>query len=122
MTPAAILVVDDSPTVVLSVSTMLHEAGFGVETAMNGQEALDRLQAGLRPSLILTDVNMPVMDGLALIREARRYGPTRFTPILVLTSETDREAEARAAGASGWLAKPLDRDALLTALGRLLPT
>lgn len=119
---ATIFVVDDSPTVVLSVSTMLHEAGFGVETAMNGRDALDRLRAGFRPSLILTDINMPVMDGLALIREARGYGPTRFTPILVLTSETDREAETRAAGASGWLAKPLDRDALLAVLGRLLPT
>jgi two-component system chemotaxis response regulator CheY len=70
---ATVLVVDDSPSVVLSVSPMLHEAGFGVETAMNGCEALDRLRAGLRPSLILTDVTMPVMDGFALIREACRY-------------------------------------------------
>lgn len=118
--PQPILVVDDSPTVILDVSTVLLDAAHAVETAMNGREALDRLEAGLRPSLILTDINMPVMDGITFIREARKRGATRFTPILVLTSEAGMEMQARAAGASGWLTKPLRPDALLATLGRLL--
>jgi two-component system, chemotaxis family, chemotaxis protein CheY len=118
---ATILVVDDSPTQLFGISSLLHEFGHRVETAMNGREALDRLEAGLKPTLIMTDINMPFMDGIAFIKEARGRAGTRFTPILVLTSETDKEAEGRAAGASGWLSKPLRRDAVAAALGRLLP-
>jgi two-component system chemotaxis response regulator CheY len=118
---ATILVVDDSPTQVFGISSLLHDLGHRVETAVNGREALDRLEAGLKPSLILTDINMPVMDGITFIRKARERMATRFTPILVLTSETDKEAEGRAAGASGWLNKPLQREAVAAALGRLLP-
>ncbi len=106
---------------ILTLSTMLRDAGYRVETAMNGQEALDRLEEGLRPALILTDVNMPVMDGLTFVRQARRRKATRFTPILVLTSEMQTETESRNAGASGWLAKPPRSETLLSAVGGLLP-
>lgn len=119
--PRTILVIDDSPSMVMSLVGHLETAGFTVETAMNGQLGLARLDAGLKPDAIVTDINMPVLDGIGFIRGARRRTPSRFTPILVLTSEADKEAEARAAGASGWLLKPVQRKALIEALGRALP-
>ncbi|MGO9433343.1 MAG: response regulator [Terracidiphilus sp.] len=66
-----VLVVDDSPTMVMSLKTSLAMRGFQVETAGNGREALDKLQAGCKPSLVLTDINMPVMGGMDLIRSIR---------------------------------------------------
>jgi len=121
MMPITLFVVDDSPTVMMSLCSQLADAGYSVEAAIDGRQALDRLQAGLKPDLILTDINMPHMDGLTLIREIRGFRPTRFIPILVLTTETGMETEARSAGASGWLAKPWDRETLLTTIERLLP-
>ncbi len=119
----AILVVDDSATMIMSLSRILKKAGYEVETAANGCEGIDKLVGGMKPGVILTDINMPKMDGVAFIKEARRFAPTRFTPILVLTTESGgaKRDEARAAGASGWLTKPTDPDDLLNALKQLLP-
>lgn len=118
-----ILLIDDSPTMVMSLTRILQKAGYEVTSAVNGQEALDKLKAGLKPKLILTDLNMPVLDGLSFIREARKGGSTRFTPIVVLTTESGpaKEGEARQAGASGWLTKPAQPDELLGTLRRLVP-
>ncbi len=102
-----ILVVDDSATMVKSLEASLKLAGFEVATAINGQQALEMLEGGLRPDLILTDIHMPEMDGLTFIRAARKL--LRFTPILAL-SNADRPAqriEARQGGATGWLKKPV---------------
>jgi two-component system chemotaxis response regulator CheY len=95
-----------------------------VETAANGREGLSKLAAGLKPHLILTDLNMPQMDGISFIKEARRTGATRFTPIIVLTTESgaSKRDEARAAGASGWLTKPTEPNELLSTLKQLLPS
>jgi two-component system chemotaxis response regulator CheY len=119
----AILVIDDSVTMVMSLSRILKNAGYEVETAANGKEGLSKVVGGLKPSLILTDINMPEMDGIAFIREARKTPATRFTPIIVLTTESGghKRDEARAAGASGWLTKPTDPNQLLSALKKLLP-
>jgi two-component system chemotaxis response regulator CheY len=116
-------VLDDSATMVMSLSRILKKAGFEVETAANGVEGMTRLTGGLKPSVILTDLNMPQMDGIAFIREARRNAGTRFTPIIVLTTESgaSRRDEARTAGASGWLTKPTDPTQLLATLKQLLP-
>jgi two-component system chemotaxis response regulator CheY len=119
-----ILVLDDSPTMVMSLSRILKSAGYKVETAANGREGLSKLAAGLKPHLILTDLNMPQMDGISFIKEARRTGATRFTPIIVLTTESgaSKRDEARAAGASGWLTKPTEPNELLSTLKQLLPS
>jgi two-component system chemotaxis response regulator CheY len=119
-----ILVLDDSPTMVMSLSRILKNAGYKVETAANGREGMTKLAAGLKPHLILTDLNMPQMDGISFIKEARRTGATRFTPIIVLTTESsgNKRDEARAAGASGWLTKPTEPNELLSTLKQLLPS
>ena len=118
-----ILVLDDSPTMVMSLSRILTKSGYTVETGANGQEGLDKLRAGMKPSLILTDLNMPVMDGFAFIKEARKHSATRFTPIVVLTTESvaGKQTEARSAGASAWLVKPTQPDALIATMKQLLP-
>jgi len=118
-----ILVLDDSATMVMSLSRVLKNAGYEVETASNGKDGLTKLAAGLKPNVILTDLNMPQMDGLAFIKEARRTAATRFTPIIVLTTESSSQKrdEARAAGASGWLTKPTEPEELLSTLKQLLP-
>jgi two-component system chemotaxis response regulator CheY len=119
----AILVLDDSATMVMSLSRILRNAGYAVETATDGQEGMTKIAAGLKPTLILTDLNMPRMDGIAFIREARRAVATRFTPIVVLTTESGagKRDEARVAGASGWLTKPTEPSELLSTLKQLLP-
>ena len=119
----AILVLDDSATMVMSLSRILKSAGYEVETASNGKEGMTKLAGGMKPSLILTDINMPQMDGIAFIKEARKAASTRFTPIIVLTTESggQKRDEARAAGASAWLTKPTEPNELLTALKQLLP-
>jgi two-component system chemotaxis response regulator CheY len=119
----AILVLDDSATMVMSLSRILKNAGYDVETASNGREGMAKLTGGLKPSVILTDLNMPQMDGIAFIKEARKSASTRFTPIIVLTTESgsQKRDEARAAGASGWLTKPTEPNELLTTLKQLLP-
>ncbi|WP_207462759.1 response regulator [Azospirillum sp. SYSU D00513] len=118
-----ILVLDDSPTMVMSLSRILSKSGYAVETAANGQEGIDRLKGGMKPNLILTDINMPVMDGIAFIKEARKHAATRFTPIVVLTTESaaTKQNEARAVGASGWLTKPTQPDELIATMKQLLP-
>ena len=119
----AILVLDDSATMVMSLSRILKNAGYEVETAGNGKEGMTKLAAGLKPSLILTDLNMPQMDGIAFIKEARKNASTRFTPIIVLTTESggQKRDEARVAGASAWLTKPTEPNELLSTLKQLLP-
>ena len=81
-----VFLVDDSATMLMSLKGTLEMSGFKVDTAGDGQAALDRLKTGLKPDLIITDINMPRMDGIQLIREARKL--LRFTPILALTTES----------------------------------
>ncbi|MGD0105520.1 MAG: response regulator [Rhodopila sp.] len=119
----AILVLDDSATMVMSLSRILKKAGYDVETAVDGRDGISKINGGLKPTIILTDLNMPNMDGIAFIKEARKNAATRFTPIIVLTTEsgTMKRDEARAAGASGWLVKPTEPAELLATLKQILP-
>jgi two-component system chemotaxis response regulator CheY len=107
----------------MSLARILKNAGYTVETATNGREGVQRIAGGLKPAVILTDLNMPQMDGISFIREARRTAATRFIPIIVLTTESGagKREEARAAGASAWLTKPTDPSTLLSTLKQLLP-
>ena len=118
-----VLVVDDSVTMVLSLKTTLSMNGFQVETAQNGREALDKLKSGLKPGLILTDINMPVMGGMELIRNVRAMPALKFIPILTLTTESEaaKRAEGKIAGATGWLVKPVSGNDLVAVMRKVLP-
>jgi two-component system chemotaxis response regulator CheY len=118
-----ILVVDDSLTMVMSLKATLSMHKFVVETASNGQLALDKLKTGLKPNLILTDVNMPVMGGLELIGKVRALPGFRFIPILTLTteSESSKRDEGKRLGATGWLVKPVAGEDLIKVIKQVLP-
>jgi two-component system chemotaxis response regulator CheY len=118
-----ILIVDDSPTMIMSLRSTLEMNGFAVESASDGAQALALLQGGLRPHLIITDINMPNMGGLEFIRSARALPACRFTPILTLTTESDpaKREESRRLGATGWLVKPLSGPDLLGVVRQVLP-
>jgi two-component system chemotaxis response regulator CheY len=118
-----VLVVDDSPTMVMSLKTTLVMGGFEVETAGNGRAALDKLQSGFKPNLVLTDINMPVMGGMELIRNIRAFPPLKFVPILTLTTESEasKREEGKRAGATGWLVKPLSGNDLIAVIRKVLP-
>ena len=118
-----VMLVDDSPTMLMSIKTLLTKAGLAVETAKDGQEGLDRVLAGLKPDLIISDVNMPRMDGITFIREVRKAPGMRFIPILMLTTESEaaKRNEAKSAGATGWLDKPVQGPDLLGVIRRVVP-
>jgi two-component system chemotaxis response regulator CheY len=118
-----ILIVDDSVTMLMSVKNSLSLGGYQVETASNGQVAIDKLNAGLKPNLIVTDINMPVMGGLEMIGKVRALPGCRFFPILTLTTESEaaKRDEGRRLGATGWLVKPISGDNLLKVIKQLLP-
>jgi two-component system chemotaxis response regulator CheY len=120
---STIMIVDDSATMLLSLRSVLEMNGFTVEAANDGQAAVDRLRAGVRPDLIITDINMPRMNGIELIRHVRQQPNHRFTPILTLTTEGQREArdQGRAAGATGWLVKPVSGVDLVGVIKQVLP-
>jgi len=114
------LIVDDSATMIMSLKANLEMQGFKVETASNGQMALDKIKAGLKPNLIITDINMPVMDGLEFIKNVRPI--LRFTPILILTTESEQKKreEAKKLGATGWLVKPVSGGDLINVIKKVL--
>lgn len=113
-----IFLVDDSATILLSISGILTKAGYGVEKAANAQEAMKKFQAGVKVNLLITDLNMPGMNGIEFIKEVRKLPGYRFMPILFLTTESQqsKKAEAKAAGASGWIVKPASADELLNTI------
>jgi two-component system chemotaxis response regulator CheY len=109
-----ILAIDDSSSIRKMVAFTLRNAGYDVIEAEDGQDGLDKAK-GTRFDLVLTDQNMPRMDGLTFIKNARALPNYKMVPILVLTTESSdaMKAEGRAAGASGWLVKPFDPQKLL---------
>lgn len=117
-----ILIIDDSPSMRAMISFTLQEHGYQVAQAENGADALTKLNVADTYSLIIADINMPIMDGIQFVREARTLEAYKYTPILMLTTENsnDRIESARVAGATGWLVKPFQPDRLLDAAGRLL--
>ena len=117
-----VLLVDDSTTLLMSMKVILEKSGYTVETATGGDAALKKL-ATLKPSILITDLNMPGMDGITLIKEVKKNPSLRFMPVLMMTTESQQEKrnEARAAGATGWLVKPVQPEQLLEVLKKLLP-
>lgn len=116
------IIVDDSASIRFLITQTLEEAGFHVIQARDGREALN-MSEGTDADLIVTDLNMPVMDGISLIQELRARARTKHTPILLLTTESrpEHKARARAAGATGWLTKPFDPAALRSTVKKVLP-
>ncbi len=114
-----ILIVDDSATIRASVKHTLVQAGYDVEQANDGQHGLDTLKnlsgSGKKVSMVISDVNMPVMDGLTFIRNMKSDTAYKFTPVLVLTTENQDsiKAQGKEAGAAGWLVKPFDPETLV---------
>lgn len=117
-----VFLVDDSTTLLLSMKAILEKGGYAVETATGGDAALKKL-ATFKPSILITDLNMPGMDGISLIKEVKKNPAFRFLPVLMMTTESQQEKrnEARAAGATGWLVKPVKPEEFLAVLKKLLP-
>jgi len=118
---ATILVVDDSASMRQMVEFTLKEAGHQVIVAEDGQVALNIAQ-GASADLVITDVNMPNMDGITLIKELRALPAYKFTPILTLTTEstTEKKMEGKGAGATGWIVKPFNPEKLLATVNKVL--
>ena len=116
------LVVDDSASMRHMVTTTLVGAGYEVIQAVNGEEGLKQLSK-TAIDIIITDLNMPVMDGITFTQQVRATPSLKFTPVLLLTTESraDQKARARAAGATGWLTKPFDPLALVATIKKILP-
>lgn len=117
----AILTVDDSASIRQMVKFTLKGAGYEVIEAVDGQDGLEKAKAR-QANLVLTDQNMPRVDGLSLIRSLRELPQYRSVPILVLTTESSEEMKqrGRAAGATGWLVKPFDPQRLIDVIRRLI--
>ena len=116
-----IMIVDDSASLRQVVGIALKGAGYDVIEACDGKDALGKLD-GKKIHLIISDVNMPNMDGITLIRHLRQLPDYRFTPLLMLTTEAglDKKQEGKAAGATGWLVKPFNPEQLVATLRKVL--
>ncbi|WP_373070660.1 response regulator [Sulfurimonas sp.] len=116
-----VLIVDDSSVMRMTVSSILKESGYEVIEADNGQSGFDKAMA-TPVDLIISDVNMPVMDGLSFVRLLKEQSQYRFVPIIMLTTVTGQsDIEAgKAAGVKAWMVKPFDKAKLLGAVAKLL--
>jgi two-component system, chemotaxis family, chemotaxis protein CheY len=116
-----ILIVDDSASVRQVVGIALRGAGYDVIEGVDGADALKKLD-GQKIHLIISDVNMPNMDGLTFVREAKKLAAYKFTPIIMLTTESDetKKREGQAAGAKAWVVKPFQPAQMLAAVSKLV--
>lgn len=118
---ATILAVDDSASMRQMVTFTLKGAGYDVQEACDGSEALE-IAKQQKFDLVLSDVNMPVMDGIAFVTELRKLSEYKFVPVLMLTTESagDKKMEGKKAGATGWIIKPFNPDQLLNTIKKVL--
>ncbi len=116
-----IMTVDDSASVRQMVSFTLRDAGYEVVEAIDGRDALNKLNVQT-PAMVITDLNMPNLDGIGLIKELRAKPACKFIPIVMLTTESqaERKQEGRQAGATGWIVKPFKPDQLLAIVKKVL--
>lgn len=117
-----ILTVDDSASMRQTIVFTLKEAGYQVIEAVDGKDALQKLAATAAVDLVVTDLNMPNLDGIGLIKEIRAHQKHRFVPIVMLTTESadDRKQQGKAAGATGWIVKPFRGEQLVAVAKKLL--
>ena len=118
-----ILAVDDSATMLMTISMSLEKEGYVVKTAGNGVEALQVLNNGGKFNAIVTDVNMPQMDGITLTAEIRKLPAYKLVPIIVVTTESQlgKKEEGKKAGATGWIVKPFKPDQLVAVMRKVCP-
>ncbi|MEE4246634.1 MAG: response regulator [Kangiellaceae bacterium] len=116
-----ILAVDDSSSMRQMVSFTLKSAGYDVSEASDGQEALNLAKSG-KFDVVISDVNMPVMDGITLVKNLRQLPDYKFTPILMLTTESagDKKMEGKQAGATGWIVKPFNPEQLVATIKKVV--
>jgi two-component system chemotaxis response regulator CheY len=122
MMGATIMTVDDAATIRKMVSWTLKGAGHEVIEAADGAEALTAIR-GRKVDMVISDINMPNMDGIELTRQLRGRPETARIPVILLTTESDAEKKAagKAAGATGWMVKPFSQDALLAVVAKVIP-
>jgi two-component system chemotaxis response regulator CheY len=115
-----IMIVDDSASIRTVVGIALRGEGYTVIEAINGQDALNKL-TGQKVNLIISDVNMPIMDGITFVKNVKLLPAHKFTPIIMLTTESDesKKREGQAAGAKAWVVKPFKPEQMLNAVQRL---
>ena len=118
---ATILVVDDSISLRQVVAISLQGKGYDVIQAGNGKEALSKLD-GTKINLVISDVNMPIMDGLTFVTEMKKMPKYKFAPVIMLTTEAGSEMKdkGRAAGVKAWVVKPFKPEQMLNAVGKLI--
>ncbi len=116
-----IMTVDDSSSIRQMVGFTLNEAGYDVMEAVDGKDALNKLN-GNPVNMLITDLNMPNMDGINLIKNVRSNPATKFVPIIMLTTESQaaKKTEGKAAGATGWIVKPFRQEQLLAVVKKVL--
>lgn len=121
--PKKVLSVDDSMTMLQTISLTLEKEGYDVVTASDGVDALKKLKGDEKFNVIITDVNMPNMDGITLTREIRKLDKYKYTPIVVLTTESqaDKKDEGKQAGATGWIVKPFKPEQLVAVMRKVCP-
>jgi len=116
-----ILIVDDSASIRQVVTIALEGAGYEVIAAQDGRDALDKLDGG-KIHLVISDVNMPNMDGISFVKAFRELPAYKFTPVIMLTTESEesKKAEGKAAGAKAWVVKPFQPPTMLAAVAKLI--
>ena len=116
-----ILIVDDSATIRQVVGMTLKGVGYEVMEASDGKDALNKLD-GKKINLIISDVNMPNMDGITFVKEAKKLANYKFTPVIMLTTESQdsKKQEGQAAGAKAWVVKPFQPEQMLAAVAKLI--
>jgi two-component system chemotaxis response regulator CheY len=116
-----ILIVDDSASMRQLVTFALKDAGYDVIAAVDGKDAVSKVN-GTKVDMVVTDLNMPNMDGIELIKELRSSSTNKFTPVVMLTTESQdtKKQEGRAAGASGWIVKPFQPEQLINVIKKFV--
>ena len=117
-----ILIVDDSSSLRIVVRLALERAGYAVIDACDGRDALAKLETTAKVHLIVSDVNMPNMDGITFLGRVKQHARHKFTPVIMLTTEGQEEKKTlgRAAGAKAWIVKPFNPPQLLDAVSKLI--
>ncbi len=119
-----IMIVDDSATMLMLLEQVLSQAGLGTVAASSAEEALSALEGGVKPDMVITDLNMGGMSGIQLVREIRKIPGHQFMPIVLLSTESEqtKRNDAKSAGATGWMVKPFQPQSLLRVVKQFIPS